>query len=381
MATALTRESAEWMSDVVDFAREHLPPEKKLHLLKSFPMDIWKSMGDSGLLGISIAKTYGGMEQNAVNLSLSALALARESGSLGMCLSFLIHQMVARYIVQNMGSDDQKKRYLPDLAKGLITASLAVSEPETFAHPKHIKTRAEKIKGGYLISGEKSYLTNGPIADFFVVIAVTETLSEKKRFSAFIVPRSCKGLVVSPPLAIPFFRPAPHGGIRMDRCEVAEDALIGNEGTAFEDMVLRFRDVEDALMMGAVTGAFEKLSLLLTAMLRKKFPLPDGNLSMDLGKLKVMLDTARIIALESAAMLDSGQGHKEKTSLYLFFRDLAKDILVHMDLVVKNTGIEAVPLFQTIRDDLTASSRLGGHVAELKQIKIGKLFFNNPDRD
>jgi len=375
MATALNREATDWMADVSEFARQHLPPEKKLHQLKSFPMGIWKNMGEAGLLGLSTSKTYGGLEKKALDISLTTLALSRESGNLGMCLSFLIHHLVSRFIIENLGTDIQKNTYLPDLASGKITGCLAVSEPKTFAHPKHIKTEAVRTGGGFVLTGEKTYLTNGPIADFFVVIAFTESQSDRKRFSAFIVPKDAKGLTVST-LTIPFFKPATHGGIKMDRCEVPDDAVIGREGSAYEDIVLRFRELEDALMMGPVTGALERLSLLITDALRKRIPIPNSHLSLDLGKLKIMLDIARIITYESACMIDSGKGHREKSSLHLYFRDLVKDILVLIDMIIRNTGVEPAPLFKIILDDLTASSRIGGQVAELKQMKIGSLFFN-----
>jgi acyl-CoA dehydrogenase len=380
MATAINRESADWMADVSDFVRQNLSSDKKFHLMKSFPMSAWKSMGEFGLLGTAVSREYGGQGRKALDITLASLTMARESGNLGLCLSFLIHQLVSKFIFEAFGTDNQKNSYLPDLASGKATACLAVSEPKTFAHPKHIKAVAERTDGGFALTGEKTYLTNGPIADYFVVIAVTENINEKKKFSAFIVPKNSEGLTVST-LSIPFFKPATHGGIRMERCKVPSDALIGREGSAFEDIVLRFRDLEDALMMGSVTGAVERLSFLVTDAVRKKIPVPLPSLSLDLGKLKIMLDTARIITFESAAMIDSGRGHKEKTSLNLYFRDLVKDILVQIDLIVKNTGAEPDPLFKIILDDLSASSRIGGHVAELKQIKIGSLFINPQARD
>ncbi len=380
MATALNRESHEWMADVSDFARQHLPPEKKLHQLKTFPMSIWRSMGEVGLLGVSVSPEFGGLGKRALDISTGGLALARESGNLGFCLSYLIHQLVSRFIIENLGTDAQKKMYLPDMAAGLSTGCLAVSEPKTFAHPKHIKTQAVKKGAGFVLNGEKTYLTNGPIADVFVVIAFTDIVSERKRFSAFLVPKNTPGLTVTA-LPIPFFKPAPHGSLKLDNCEVPADAVIGREGSAYEEIVLRFRDLEDALMMGTVTGAVERLSYLLTEALRKKYPIPPGNVSLDLGKLKIMLDMARIITYESALMVDSERGHREKPSLHLYFRDLVKDILVQIDMIIRNTGAEPGPLFKVLLDDLTASSRIGGQVAELKQMKIGRLFFNPQERD
>ena len=376
MATTLTKKAKEWMTEVSEFAVEHIAPLQNLHKSKNFPNDLWRKMGEEGLLGLMISKEFGGMGKSAVEMSLSANALAKDGGNLGIVLSFLIHQITAHYIIERLGSENQKKTWLPDLAQGKITACFAVSEPNIGAHPKYISTQAEKIKGGYVLNGEKSYLTNGPMADLFIVIAVTGNVSGKKRFSAFIVPKHSPGLEISDPMDISFFRPALHGGITMDHCEVQDDSVIASSGNSYEDIVLFFREIEDTLMMGAVTGALEKQARIIVEMVRKKIPVPDASLNLDLGKLKIMLDTARIISYESAAMLDSGGGHHEKTSLTLFFRDLAKDILVLLEIIIKNTKIEPSPQYQALTYGLTASSRIGGKVAELKQIKLGSLFYN-----
>jgi acyl-CoA dehydrogenase len=376
MSTILTKREKEWMADVSEFAVEHIEPLQTLHQSKKFPRDLWLKMGDEGLLGIPISKEFGGLGRSALDISLCAHTLVKDGGNLGIVLSFLIHQITAHYIIERLGTDLQKSTWLKDLATGRITASFAVSEPKVGAHPKHISTSAEKTKTGYVLNGEKSYLTNGPMADLFIVVAVIGTVSGKKRFSTFIVPKNTPGLTISDPLDVSFLRPALHGGITLTNCEVPESAMITSSGNAYEDIVIYFRDIEDSLMMGAVTGALERQAILLVEMLRKKIPVPDPSLNLDLGRLKMMMDTAKIISYESAAMVDSDSSHPEKMSLTLFFRDLVKDIIVQFEMIIANTKIETSSLFKALTFGLVSTSRIGGQLAELKQIKIGSLFFN-----
>lgn len=381
MATALTQDALILNRNVSDFAQKYIAPHARLHQESRFPMDLWQAMGREGLLGLSISEAYGGKGRTTLDLSMALHGLVQEGHNLGMALSFLIHLIVSHHVIETWASESQKKRYLPDLASGKITACLAVSEPKTGAHPKHIKSIAEKNSDGFTLNGEKSYLTNGPIADLFVVIAVSGIDSGKKSFSAFMVPRDTPGLDVLPPQEIPFFKPAPHGSIRFEDCRVPPDALLGPEDSAYEGIVLPMRIIEDTLMMGAVTGALEKQAILLAQALQQKDRLPDEFLKMDLGKLKTMLDTAKILSYEAASMVDSGIPHPDQTSLNLFFRNLAREYHIQLEIILKNARIDKTGLLEAITNDLAASSRIGGQVAKTRQMKLGTGFFLNDEKD
>jgi acyl-CoA dehydrogenase len=380
MATALTPDSLILNRRISAFAETHIAPHEGLHREDRFPKDLWKAMAREGLLSLAISRDYGGEGRSNLDLSLAAHSLVRGGHNLGMALSFLIHHIVARHIIETSGSESQKKRYLPDLAAGKITACMAVSEPGIGPHPKHLKSTAEKSGEGFLLTGQKTYLTNGPIADLFVIIAVTGQASGWKRFSAFIVPKDNPGLEVLPPLSIPFFKPAPHGSIHFEDCAVPAEALLGTEGSAYEDLVLPMRRIEDVLMMGAVTGALEKQTELLTAILRSRPNRPDEALILDLGKLKTMLDTAKILSYEAASMLDSGIDHPDQTALHLFFRNLARDFHIQLEIILNTARIDKTGLLEGITNDLAASGRLGAQMAKIRQIKLGAdLLADGPD--
>ena len=377
MVTTITSEVKKISETFSAFAEKHIAPMDKLHETDDFPIELWKKMGREGLLGLGISKKYNGTGGDALTISVACHALVKNGNNLGIALSWLLHQLSALYIIDAFGTDNQKNEYLPKLATGEMISCFAVSEPKTGAHPKHLKTVAEEHIDGFTLNGEKTYLTNGPIADLFIVVAVTGIDSGKKQYTAFLVPKSAKGLELTDPIKIPFFKPAPHGGIVMKDCSVPKDAILGNRDTIYDDLVLPFRDIEDALMMGAVTGALEKQLILLGDLLRENKIEPDEFLKMELGKLQTMLDTAKFIACESAKMVGSEKDFPEKTSLLLYFRNLAREYHVQIEIILKNAKIEKSGILEILTNDLAASAGIGSKVVKKKQMRLGEQFFKD----
>lgn len=357
---------------VATFAIENIAQLGDLHKSDEFPLKLWEEMGAAGLLAVGIPTKYGGSGGSALTISIAGHELVKNGNNIGIGLSWLIHQLSAHFIINKFGTEEQKDTYLPKLATGEMTTCFAVSEPNTGAHPKHLKTVSEELSDGYTLNGEKTYLTNGPIADLFIVIAVTGIDSGKKLYSAYIVPKGTQGVEIAEPIKLPFFRPSPHGGIILTDCSVPKNALIGNRDTMYDDLVLPFRDIEDALMMGLVTGALEKQFILLTELLRNNNIELEDSLKMEVGKLKTMLDVSKYISYEAARIVDSSMKHPEKTSLLLYFRNLARDYHVQIEIILKLTKLEKNGLLETLTNELAASARLGSNVVKIKQMRLGE---------
>ena len=112
------------------------------------------------------------------------------------------------------------------------------------------------MRDGYCISGEKAWVTNGPLAEVFIVFAVTGVEEGRKRYSAFLVPRDTPGLSINEAAEYRALAPSRHCGLRLDGCRVPRSAMLGPPGTAYETMALPFRDVEDAVGTFGLLGAF-----------------------------------------------------------------------------------------------------------------------------
>jgi acyl-CoA dehydrogenase len=371
MGYAPTDDLKNLQQQAADFALRSIATRKGLSSHTSFPLDLWKEFGGSGMLGIGTPKEFGGKGLGYTGICAAGRAFARHGCCLGITLSWLIHEIAAKYIFNEYASSDQKKRYLPAMATGEITTSIAISEPGVGGHPKHLKTWSEKTGSGYLLTGEKSFLTNGPIADLFIVFAVSGHEGERKRFSAFIVPRETPGLRQTEPLDFGFLRPCPHGGIIMDACMIPEENLLGISGTAYEDMALPFREVEDTMMMGPIIGAQEaRLYEIVSAFREKAAPLTE-DIPFQLGGLISTLSVLDIIALDAAHRLDDGNDHGGLTNLILAFRHICAKMHQEFNELITMAGIIPSESYQALAHDLDYIERFAGRVSRIKQMKLG----------
>jgi len=191
---------------------------------------------------------------------MSYAAIAREeaavvehTGLLGEGSAWAGRQVVARFFIEGFGNAEQRAAWLPRLA------SVGISEPRVGAHPKLLTTRAVEDADGYSISGEKAWVTNGPLAEVFIVFAVSSVEDGRKRYSAFLVPRDTPGLSIDEAPQYRALAPSRHCGLKLDGCRVPHSALLGAPVTAYETMALPFRDVEDAVGTFGLLGIFRFL--------------------------------------------------------------------------------------------------------------------------
>ena len=242
-----------------DFALTCIASRPDLHQQKDFPSDLWQAMADRQLLGIIIPQEYGGRGCSYVTLAACATAMTESGGNQGVVMTWMGHNLNAALHLGANGTPDQRQLWLPRIAKGDSSLTVAVSEPGAGAHPKHLKTSAVREGDDYILNGEKSYLTNGPLADIFLVLAVTNETLGRKSFSAFLVPRDTPGFAQTPGIEIDFLHPSPHCGIRLEDCRIPASNMVGAEGEAFEAISLTMRAVEDALSTASTVGAVRYL--------------------------------------------------------------------------------------------------------------------------
>jgi alkylation response protein AidB-like acyl-CoA dehydrogenase len=372
MATLIDKDIRSLKERVSHFAGEHIAPRRDLSTCEEFPFDIWQKMAEEGLLGLSIPKEFGGCGKDLLSVTAAGEALAGSGYNMGLPLSWLIHQMTARLFISGYGTKRQRELYLLPMARGEITASFAVSEPEHGAHPAHLKTSAERKGDCFVLDGEKAYLTNGPIADLFIVLAVTGIEAKRKRFTAFLVPGDAQGLERTKPIRFPFLRPSPHGGIILKNCSLPSSSILGNEGGAYEEMALPFRAKEDVLLMGPMVGAMAGQVGLLAEAVKKAEKRVGENIASDLGELRMMVDTMRIMAYEAARMLDSGTTHAESLSLSLFFRKVSEGFQETFASVKARVSVSKNETLDLLTNDLVSILPIAGDIAAIKKRKLGE---------
>ncbi|MEJ0016810.1 MAG: acyl-CoA dehydrogenase family protein [Acetobacteraceae bacterium] len=221
-------------------------------------------------------------------------AIVERTGLLGEGGAHTGRQVVARFFLEGFGTAEQCAAWLPRLA------SVAISEPRVGAHPKLLTTRAEVDTDGYTINGEKAWVTNGPLADVFIVLAMTAVEDGRKRYSALLVPRDTPGLSIDEAPQYRALAPSRHCGLRLAGCRVPHTALLGAAGTAYESMALPFRDVEDAVGTFGLLGAFR---FLLT---RLATHAEGDEAALSLGSLAALAAVHEQAAIAVVAALDEG---------------------------------------------------------------------------
>lgn len=351
------------------FARKYVAGRSDLQTADRFPTDLWRKMGEAGLFRIGIAEIYGGTGGGYADLLNAGEAFVQSGFNLGLAVSWLYQQIIAHYIIGVFGTREQREHYLPDAAQGKITFSFAVSEPGRGARPKLLTTKACKRARGYALTGEKTYLTNGPIAGVFIVVAVTGEQTPQKHFTAFTVPRTAEGIAVAAPLPLNFLKPSPHGGITLQDCLVGQDAVLGAEGSAWRDLVVPLGEIEDVVMAGPALGGLSAVLTGLIDALREGTLRPDADVLGELGAASALLQTLRVIASEAAARLD--RGGESTIPLMIVFAREAAEFQAGVRRIIDTRGIALPDRYVDLLRDLDATLALKKKLMQLRREKIG----------
>lgn len=210
------------------FAQDRLLPRvTQAYANETVDPEIFAEMGQAGLLGSTIPEEFGGIGAGYVTYGLIARAVERVDSGYRSMMS--VQSSLVMYPIHAYGSDAQRKKYLPGLASGDLIGCFGLTEPDAGSDPAGMKTRAEKIDGGYRLTGSKMWISNSPIADVFVVWAKSEAHGGKIR--GFVLDKGLKGLSAPKIEGKLSLRASVTGEIVMEGVEVGEDALLpGAEG-------------------------------------------------------------------------------------------------------------------------------------------------------
>jgi glutaryl-CoA dehydrogenase len=207
------------------YAQEKLQPRvTEAFLEEKFDRDIMSEMGELGLLGATIPHEYGGAGLNYVSYGLVAREVERVDSGYRSAMS--VQSSLVMHPIHAYGSEEQRRKWLPGLAKGELIGCFGLTEPDAGSDPGGMRTRAQKVQGGYVLNGSKMWITNSPIADVFVVWAKSDAHDGKIR--GFLLEKGMKGLS-APKIGMKLsLRASITGEIVMDGVEVPEGSLLPN---------------------------------------------------------------------------------------------------------------------------------------------------------
>ncbi len=220
LADQLTQEERALQEATAAFATEKLAPRVvQAFAEEAVAPEIFQEMGAMGLLGLTLPTEFGGLGASYVAYGLAAREIERIDSGYRSMMS--VQSSLVIYPIHAYGSDGQRAKYLPKLASGEWIGCFGLTEPDAGSDPASMKTKAEKVPGGYVLSGAKMWISNAPIADVFVVWAKLEG-----KIRGFILEKGMKGLSAPKIEGKLSLRASVTGEIVMDRVEVGEDALL-----------------------------------------------------------------------------------------------------------------------------------------------------------
>ena len=273
-----------------------------------FPAELWREMGDLGLLGITVPEEFGGAGMGYLAHVIATEEIARASASVS--LSYGAHSNLCVNQMKLNGSPEQKAKYLPGLVSGTHVGALAMSEPGAGSDVVSMKLRAEKRNGYYVLNGSKYWITNGPDVDTLIVYAKTDPEAGPKGITAFIVERGFKGFSTSPHFDKLGMRGSNTGELVFEDCEVPFENVLGAEGKGVR-VLMSGLDYERVVLSGIGTGLIAACldEVIPYAKERHQFGQPIGNFQLMQAKIAdmyVALNTARAYVYEAARACDRG---------------------------------------------------------------------------
>ena len=368
----LLRES---VSDFV--AKEIAPLAADIDRNDQFPLEMWRKMGDMGLLGITVPEQYGGAGMGYLEHVIAMEEISRGSASVG--LAYGAHSNLCVNQIKLNGTDEQKERYLPELVSGQHIGALAMSEAGAGSDVIGMRLSAKKEGDSYILKGTKMWITNGPNADVLVVYAKTAPEKKQKGITAFLVEKTMPGFSTSPKLDKLGMRGSPTCELVFENCAVPAANILGKlDGGAA--VLMSGLNYERLVLAGGPLGIMSACMDVALPYVheRRQFGRPIGDFELMQGKLADMYATwnaCRSYVYTVAKAADAGSNvRKDAAAVILFAAERATWMALEAIQCLGGNGyINEFPTGRLLRD--AKLYEIGAGTSEIRRMLIGRELF------
>ncbi|HEV7163459.1 MAG TPA: acyl-CoA dehydrogenase family protein [Solirubrobacteraceae bacterium] len=307
----LDEEQRSLQRSIIDFAQSELGHDLDRRDHESvFPRDDWRKCAQLGLLGMPVPSDFGGLGASATTIAGALEGLGYGCADNGLIFSINAHIWACEMPIVHFGTEEQKRRWLPGLCDGSLIAAHGMTEPESGSDAFALRSTATPVEDGWLLNGSKTFVTNAPDSDLFIVFATIDASLGFAGLCAFVVERGAPGLDVGPAFSKMGLRTSHLGELFLSDCHVGTDALLGEPGggMAIFNSSMRW---ERSLILAAAVGTMRRQLERCVAYARERvqFRAPIGSfqaVSHPLAEMRVRLQTSQLMLYRIAALLDAG---------------------------------------------------------------------------